>query len=458
MAASNSTNNSSTTADNEIEALVLHLKMAFRGLMMESASEAPPMNRSTFGLNQAQNNRAANTTFNRPTATHELGETSSSSSYPFSSELTSFKLEPSTQSDPDMITFEPEPSNLIVDIDEVKPTSSKHEPGIQSNMMTGSSATNAIPPSNLFVDFEEKKQKEGLIVDIETKKEISVKKSVKFSPATDLRTFSSKATNIERARQFTPIIPYGFVDGVEKENSIPRRMMGQHQQRPRSYAPKTADAGAVPSQSSRYWQQPSRSRSRSRLDPSQIIVFGDPKEGSRLKVAPPLGHSRNFFRLSKQPAHGYTEENAHQAMESFLNRKLLVVNKTKVFEPPPEISKWDGPICHKHVTVPCLNVARVRFQGKGFTEEEAERNCELMIVKELFDFDAVKEAAIELYSGDRKKELLDPTRQLDLKLSAWLNSSTKSFLQKMKEIEAKKDVFEPAMAKKKKNTAETSLL
>jgi len=47
-------------------------------------------------------------------------------------------------------------------------------------------------------------------------------------------------------------------------------------------------------------------------------------------------------------------------------------------------------------------VARVRFQGKGFTEEEAERNCELMIVKELFDFDAVKEAAIELYSGDRK--------------------------------------------------------
>uniref|UniRef100_A0A915MAN9 Uncharacterized protein n=1 Tax=Meloidogyne javanica TaxID=6303 RepID=A0A915MAN9_MELJA len=146
-----------------------------------------------------------------------------------------------------------------------------------------------------------------------------------------------------------------------------------------------------------------------------------------------------------QHAHGYSRINANYAISRLTRRDLLRTENTLYSKPTSnlrQVYRITGKkecICRKCISVPSLNISSTNprhfvFESNGLTNTEAEMDCNLRILAELWDFDMIKEANMELYTLGRK-ELLDPTRKLNLKLFAWLEASTDTWVSKMNEIE-----------------------
>nr|CAD2193408.1 unnamed protein product [Meloidogyne enterolobii] len=140
-----------------------------------------------------------------------------------------------------------------------------------------------------------------------------------------------------------------------------------------------------------------------------------------------------------QHAHGYSQINANYAISRLTRRDLLRTENTLYSKPTSNLRWSEECICRKCISVPSLNISSTNprhfvFESNGLTNTEAEMDCNLRILAELWDFDMIKEANMELYTLGRK-ELLDPTRKLNLKLFAWLEASTDTWVSKMNEIE-----------------------
>lgn len=83
--------------------------------------------------------------------------------------------------------------------------------------------------------------------------------------------------------------------------------------------------------------------------------------------------------------------------------KLLIFRNTKSFL--EYFRRSSENICRKFISVPSLDITSQRFylfEGRGVNNDQAEVDCNLRIIEEMYDFDCVKEASLELYTRNRK--------------------------------------------------------
>uniref|UniRef100_A0A183BM83 BTB domain-containing protein n=1 Tax=Globodera pallida TaxID=36090 RepID=A0A183BM83_GLOPA len=139
---------------------------------------------------------------------------------------------------------------------------------------------------------------------------------------------------------------------------------------------------------------------------SDKITFRAANSG--LTILLPKGHPdlTAAFRIASETySHGYNVNNASKALNRFIKRNLLSVNKTQCLE-VEDRSAWHSlvHVCRKFITVQSIGVKSAKFEGQGPTTKDAVDNCDLAILYELFDFDVIKEANVEINNPQRKLE------------------------------------------------------
>uniref|UniRef100_A0A914H2W5 Uncharacterized protein n=1 Tax=Globodera rostochiensis TaxID=31243 RepID=A0A914H2W5_GLORO len=145
---------------------------------------------------------------------------------------------------------------------------------------------------------------------------------------------------------------------------------------------------------------------RRRSATSDKITFRAANSG--LTILLPKGHPDlpAAFRIASETySHGYNVDNASKALNRFIKRNLLSVNKTQCLE-VEDRSAWHSlvHVCRKFITVQSIGVKSAKFEGQGPTTKDAVDNCDLAILYELFDFDVIKEANVEINNPQRKLE------------------------------------------------------
>ncbi|KAL3084314.1 hypothetical protein niasHT_035140 [Heterodera trifolii] len=153
-------------------------------------------------------------------------------------------------------------------------------------------------------------------------------------------------------------------------------------------------------------QQPFFGRRRRVVNAFEKIVFRSANSG--LTILMPKGHLDlpAAFRIASETySHGYNTANASKALDRFVKRKLLCVERMQCLA-KEEPTAWNSTvqICRKFITVPSIGVRNTKFEGHGATLKEAVDNCDLAILFELFDFDVIKEANVEINNMQRKLE------------------------------------------------------
>uniref|UniRef100_A0A915LGF6 Uncharacterized protein n=1 Tax=Meloidogyne javanica TaxID=6303 RepID=A0A915LGF6_MELJA len=112
-----------------------------------------------------------------------------------------------------------------------------------------------------------------------------------------------------------------------------------------------------------------------------------------------------------QHAHGYSQINANYAISRLTRRDLLRTENTLYSKPTSNLRQVyriiEECICRKCISVPSLNISSTNprhfvFESIGLTNTEAEMDCNLRILADLWDFDMIKEANMELYTLGRK--------------------------------------------------------
>nr|CAD2179477.1 unnamed protein product [Meloidogyne enterolobii] len=149
-------------------------------------------------------------------------------------------------------------------------------------------------------------------------------------------------------------------------------------------------------------------------------------------------HEINILRkMSKNFLSGYDKHNAIYALTLFVKRRLLIVNSSNVSE------KITYPNCIKNVlyeavleiTIPIAKIRSKKYCAESRTSNDAELSVALIVLEELFKFDIIKEASIELYCRGRKK-FLNPALSLSKGMRFLLEDRTdNTFLSKMNKLE-----------------------
>uniref|UniRef100_A0A915DD87 Uncharacterized protein n=1 Tax=Ditylenchus dipsaci TaxID=166011 RepID=A0A915DD87_9BILA len=181
---------------------------------------------------------------------------------------------------------------------------------------------------------------------------------------------------------------------------------------------------------------PSSSHSQQYRVKSRSKVFVEFSSGLRINTEKNVQMLPFFSEMVNEPVHGYTEKNSCQALKRFVQRGILNIAGHRTTR-DIDTGVFTNIMI---VNVPKIEVKNADFSASAISQKAAEQCCSKKILNQLFCHDVIKEAAVEFHK--RRKAFEDPSKDLDMKMQAYLlRTSATGFAKILDELQKHEENF-----------------